>query len=66
MSFRWTYRFERSGETVTSDSTLRFRTRAEIERSLAAAELDLVEVRDAADRPGLELVFIATPTLTPS
>jgi len=59
VSFRWTYRFERSGETLTSDSTLRFRARAEIEASLAAAGLALREVRDAPDRPGLELVFVA-------
>lgn len=59
VSFRWTYWFERTGETVTSDSTLRFRTRAEIKSSLATARLNLVEVRGAPDRPGLELVFIA-------
>ncbi|MEQ1786908.1 MAG: class I SAM-dependent methyltransferase [Acidimicrobiales bacterium] len=58
VSFRWTYRFERAGEVATSDSTLRFRDRREIEASLAAAGLDVREVRDAADRPGLELVFL--------
>lgn len=59
VSFRWTYRFERTGAVVTSDSTLRFRDQAEIEASLAAAGFDVREVRDAPDRPGLELVFIA-------
>ena len=50
---------------LTSRSTLRFRTRAEIERSLTDAWLDLVEVRDAPDRPGRELVFIARKPIDP-
>lgn len=62
VSFRWTYRFEASGETITSDSTLRFRRRHEIEASLEITGLRLLEVRDAPDRPGLELVFVAEPT----
>ncbi len=44
---------------LTSDSTLRFRSRDEIERSLADAGFDVTEVRDAPDRPGREHVFIA-------
>ncbi len=44
---------------TTSPSTLRFRSREEVEQSLADAWLDLVEVRDAPDRPGRELVFVA-------
>lgn len=59
VSFRWTFRFERTGDVVTSDSTLRFRDQREIEASLAAAGFDTREVRDAPDRPGLELVFLA-------
>jgi SAM-dependent methyltransferase len=59
VSFRWTYRFERAGDIVVSDSTLRFRTRDEIEASLRGAGFRLLEVRDAPDRPGLEHVFIA-------
>ncbi|GAB3244837.1 methyltransferase domain-containing protein [Nocardioides dilutus] len=39
--------------------TPRFRSRAEIEQSLADAWLDLVEVRGPRGRPGHELVFIA-------
>jgi SAM-dependent methyltransferase len=58
VSFRWTYRFESTGDVVTSDSTLRFRTRAEVEGCVARAGLDVREVRDAPDRPGLELVFV--------
>lgn len=59
VSFRWTYRFEQSNETIISDSTLRFRQRGEIEASLQAADLRLIDVRDAPDRPDLEFVFVA-------
>lgn len=59
VTFRWTFHFERSGEIITSDSTLRFREREEIELSLRTAGLGLLDVRDAPDRPGLEFVFIA-------
>lgn len=52
------YRFD-DGDHVTSRSTLRFRERSEIEEALNAGGFDVVEVRDAADRPGLELVFLA-------
>ncbi|WP_146792331.1 class I SAM-dependent methyltransferase [Agrococcus baldri] len=51
--------FHRDGRRVDSVSTLRFRTRAAIERSLAAAGLELVDVRDAPDRPGREWVYLA-------
>ena len=59
VTFRWTFRFESTGDVVTSDSTLRFRERDEIEQSLRDACLELVEVRDAPDRPGHEWVFVA-------
>lgn len=62
VSFRWTYVFDPDGpspETLASDSTLRFRDRDEIERSLDRAGFDVVEVRDAPDRPGKEWVFVA-------
>lgn len=58
-SFRWTYRFEQDGAELVSDSTLRFRSRSEIEASLGAAGFDVLDVRDAPDRPGRELVFLA-------
>ena len=57
LSFRHSYAFA-TGEVMTSDSTLRFRGRAELEASLGTAGLQVVAVRDAPDRPGLELVFI--------
>lgn len=59
ISFRWTYRFDETDETLTSDSTLRFRPKSEIEASLAAAGFEVIDVRDAPDRPGKEFVFIA-------
>ena len=59
VSFKWTYVFESDGAILTSESTIRFRERSEIEESLTIANFDLIDVRDAADRPGRELVFIA-------
>ena len=47
---------------LTSDSTLRFRSRTELAGSLATASLAVEEVRDAPDRPGRELVFVARRT----
>jgi SAM-dependent methyltransferase len=59
VSFRSTFAFGRDGVVLTSDSTLRFRSRADVERSLAAAGFVVDEVRDAPDRPALEFVFVA-------
>jgi SAM-dependent methyltransferase len=59
VSYRRTYVFGADGATLTSDSTRRFWSRAEIEDSLRAAGYALAEVRDAPDRPGWEWVFIA-------
>jgi SAM-dependent methyltransferase len=59
VSFRMTFVFESDRVMLTSDSTLRFRSRGELTNSLAAASLVVDEVRDAPDRPGRELVFIA-------
>ncbi len=58
VSFRLTYTFP-GGELVRSDSTLRFRDRAEVERSLVDAGFTVADIRDAPDRPGLEYVFLA-------
>lgn len=51
--------FEADGTVITSRSTLRFRSRAALEESLRAAGFSVEEVRDAPDRPGRELVFVA-------
>lgn len=58
VSFRQTYRFG-DGTDAVSNSTLRFRGRTEIDALLHAALFDVVDVRDAPDRPGLEWVFVA-------
>jgi SAM-dependent methyltransferase len=58
VSFRYTFAFA-DGETLTSDSTLRFRGRDEMTGSLRAAGFTVAEVREAPDRPGLEFVFVA-------
>ena len=63
VSFRYTYTFLADGAVVTSDSTLRFRGRDEVEASLAARGYRVLEVREAPDRPGREFVFIAERTL---
>jgi SAM-dependent methyltransferase len=55
----FTTTFNVGGQILTSESTLRFRSRDDIEVSINSAGLSLVEVRDAPDRPGLEFVFIA-------
>ncbi|MDT0476085.1 class I SAM-dependent methyltransferase [Streptomyces sp. DSM 41014] len=59
VTFRWTYEFASDGAVLTSDSTLRFRERDEVEGELAATGFVLDEVRDAPDRPGREFVFVA-------
>lgn len=59
VTFRQTFVFEKDGSILTSDSTLRFRSKSEIMDSLFSANLPVEDVRDAPDRPGLEFVFIA-------
>jgi SAM-dependent methyltransferase len=62
VSFRYTYTFLADGEVITSDSTLRFRRRQELESSLATRGYQVLEVREAPDRPGHEFVFITQRT----
>ncbi|MFE5210127.1 class I SAM-dependent methyltransferase [Streptomyces sp. NPDC056600] len=59
VTFRGTYVFGADGAVLTSESTLRFRERDEVERDLADHGFVLEDVRDAPDRPGRELVFVA-------
>ncbi len=59
VTFRGTWVFGSDGQKVTSDSTLRFRQRDEVEASLLAHRYRVRDVRDAPDRPGRELVFFA-------
>jgi SAM-dependent methyltransferase len=57
VSFRTTFVF--GDDVLTSDSTLRFRSREELADSLAAAGFTVDDVRDAPDRPGREFVVLA-------
>jgi SAM-dependent methyltransferase len=59
VSFRSIFVFEVNGEVLTSESTLRFRQRDEVADSLMAAGFVVDDLRDAPDRPGRELVFVA-------
>ena len=59
VTFSGTYTFHADGTVLTPTSTLRFRARDEIESSLSEARFDLLDVRDAPDRPAQEFVFIA-------
>jgi SAM-dependent methyltransferase len=59
VSFRSIFVFEADGATLTSESTLRFRRRDEVADSLMGAGFVVDDLRDAPDRPGRELVFIA-------
>jgi SAM-dependent methyltransferase len=57
VSFRATCVFP-DGEVLTSDSTLRFRERDEVEAALVEHGYVVDGVRDAPDRPGREFVFV--------
>ncbi|MDQ3709067.1 MAG: class I SAM-dependent methyltransferase, partial [Actinomycetota bacterium] len=62
VSFRSTVVFAVDGEVLTSDSTLRFRERDEVEAALVAHGYAVDDVRGAPDRPGREFVFLARRT----
>jgi SAM-dependent methyltransferase len=59
VSFRTTFVFAADGETLTSDSTLRFREMRDVEGDLVDHGFTVEDIRDAPDRPGLEFVFLA-------
>lgn len=59
VTFRRTYVFVGDGQVLTSDSTLRFRERQEIEADLIEQGYVVDDIRDAPDRPGREFVFLA-------
>jgi hypothetical protein len=46
-------------EVMRSTSTLRFRERNELERDLSRYGFNVLDVRDAPDRPGKEMVFLS-------
>ena len=66
VSFRHTFVFETDGAAIVSESTLRFRDQVEAGDSLRCAGFVVEEVRDAPDRPGLELVFVARRSRRPT
>lgn len=59
VSFRWTYVFASDGAVLASNSTLRFRERNEVAVALCEHGFVVESVREAPDRPGRELVFLA-------
>lgn len=59
VSFLSHFVFQSDGASFTSHSTLRFRRREEVAQTLREAGFELNSVRDAPDRPGRELVFVA-------
>jgi SAM-dependent methyltransferase len=59
VKFRHHFVFHADGTAMVSESTLRFRSRAEVAESLLDANFLLDEIRGAPDRPGMELVFLA-------
>ncbi|MFI6370824.1 class I SAM-dependent methyltransferase [Streptomyces sp. NPDC050546] len=59
VTFRGVYRFAADGQVLTSRSTLRFRERRQVEAELVARGFVVEDVREAPDRPGRELVFVA-------
>lgn len=59
VSFQYTYRFLRDDTEATSKSILRFRSHDEVASSLSANGYRVIDVREAPDRPGRELVYIA-------
>jgi SAM-dependent methyltransferase len=54
------------GSHTVAESTLRFREKTELERSLHDAGFVVAEIREAPDRPGREWVFVATARTTGS
>ncbi|WP_315095285.1 class I SAM-dependent methyltransferase [uncultured Cellulomonas sp.] len=66
VTFRASYVFASDGAVLTSDSTLRFRDRGTVESSLVEAGFEVVDVRDAPDRPGREWVFVARAVPAPT
>ncbi len=62
VTFRSMIAFRRDDVVLESVSTLRFRERAEVEDTLVDAGFEVMDVREAPDRPGQEFVFLARRT----
>jgi SAM-dependent methyltransferase len=63
VTFRHVFRFAADNAELESLSTLRFRSYDEIVDDLQVNGFDVVEVRDAPDRPDKEFVFLARKAL---
>jgi ubiquinone/menaquinone biosynthesis C-methylase UbiE len=59
VSFRWTWIFLKDNTTLASDSKIRFRSQNEVENDLVECGFQVIAIREAPDRIGKELVFIA-------
>lgn len=59
VSFRWSYLFQDSGKILTSDSKIIFRSQQEVTEDLTTAGFIVEDIREAPDRFGKEMVFIA-------
>lgn len=59
VTLRQKWVFASDGAVLTSDSTLRFRERHEVQAELEEYGYVVADVRDAPDRPGRQLVFVA-------
>jgi len=66
VAFRQHFVFAADHATIVSDSTLRFRNPSELSESLVDAGFVVDDIRDAPDRPGSELVFIASRSDNPA
>jgi SAM-dependent methyltransferase len=64
VSFRQHFVFDGEPEALVSDSTLVFRSETEIVDQLEQAGFAVEGVRQAPDRPGLEMVFVARAVST--
>lgn len=59
VSFVWSYKFHANDEVIQSKSTLRFREKVDIAKSLENVGFEILDIREAPDRPKQEFVFIA-------
>lgn len=59
VSFRTVFVFTGDEAMITSESTLRFRSREEVTAALRESGFGIEDIRDAPDRPGREFVFVA-------
>lgn len=63
LTFRETFVFEDSAKELFSESVLRYRSRQAFEDSLSQSGFKILQVLDAPDRPGRQLVFVAQKVL---